>query len=280
MPIEMNYENIDQLPEPFRNEAVLKELFTVGADGKVSLTGVSGMKTQADVDYVKEALRKEREETAKAQAKLKPWGQLDPEATLAQLDRIKELEAVAGGKLDETKLNELVEGRLSQKIGPVQRQLDTVTEERDAARNETAQYKAELENRDRREIIRSAAAEAAVVPTAIADMEMAAASMLEKDASGELVSKAGIYGLTPGLPVKEWIKEMQKLRPHWWPPSEGGNAPGGAGLAGLGGTNPFSHDDWNVTAQGKLIQEHGSEIAGRLAKAAGTTVGGSKPMKK
>jgi hypothetical protein len=44
--------------------------------------------------------------------------------------------------------------------------------------------------------------------------------------------------------------------------------------------NPWSHENWNLTAQGRYYQEHGAEKANRMAAAAGTTVGGQKPKPK
>lgn len=280
MPIELQYDNKDALPEAFRNDAVFNELFTTGADGKIVLSGVTGMKTQKDVDSVKEALRKEREDHGKTKDALKPWGTLNAEETLAQLDRIKELEAAAGGKLDEAKLNELVEGRLAQKTGPLNRQIETLTGEKTKAEQERDALKAQLETRDRNDAVRAIATEAKVLATAIPDMEMAASVMLEKDVDGNLVTKSGINGLTPGLNVKEWAKEMQKLRPHWWPESEGGGARGGGGGGGFSGNNPFSAEHWSLTEQGKYLQQNGREATDKLAKAAGTTIGGPKPAPK
>lgn len=280
MPIELQYDSEDVLPEAFRNEAVFKELFTKTQEGKIVLSGVTGMKTQKDVDSVKEALRKEREDHGKTKDALKSWGTLNAEETLAQLDRIKELEAAAGGKLDEAKLNELVEGRLVQKTGPLQRQIETITSEKAKAEQERDALKAQLETRDRNDAVRAIATEAKVLLTAIPDMEMAASVMLEKDADGNLVTKSGINGLIPGLNVKEWTKEMQKLRPHWWPESEGGGARGGGGGGGFSGNNPFSAEHWSLTEQGKFLQQNGREATDKLAKAAGTTIGGPKPVPK
>lgn len=280
MAIELQYDSVDALPEAFRNEAVFNELFTKTADGKIVLSGVNGMKTQKDVDAVKEALRKEREDHGKTKDALKPWGDLNAEEVLAQLDRIKELEAAAGGKLDEAKLNELVEGRLSQKTGPLQRQIDALTKDKEALAQENAALKSQIEARDRNDAVRAIATETKVLATAIPDMEMAASVMLEKDADGNLITKSGIAGLTPGLSIKEWAKEMQKLRPHWWPESEGGGARGGGGGGGFAGNNPFTHEHWSLTEQGKILQSQGREVADRLAKAAGTTVGGPRPQPK
>jgi hypothetical protein len=280
MAIELQYDNRDALPEAFRSDAVFNELFTVGSDGKVILSGVTGMKTQKDVSTVQEALRKEREDHAKARDALKPWGELKADEVLSQLDRIKELEAAAGGKLDEAKLNEMVEGRLSQKTGPLQRQIETLTNEKTTAEKERDALKGQLEARDRNDAVRAAATESKVHLTAIPDMEMAASVMLEKDADGKLVTKNGIEGLTPGLGVKEWTKEMQKLRPHWWPESVGGGAGGANGGTGYTGNNPFSAEHWSMTEQGRLLTEKGRDFVDKLAKAAGTTVGGQKPALK
>lgn len=41
--------------------------------------------------------------------------------------------------------------------------------------------------------------------------------------------------------------------------------------------NPWDADNWNLTAQGKFIQDHGMVLARAFAKIAGTTVGGLKP---
>lgn len=280
MPIELSYESKDALPEAFRSDAVFNELFTVGADGKIVLSGVTGMKTQKDVDTVKEALRKEREDHAKARDALKPWGDLKADEVLAQLDRIKELEAAAGGKLDETKLNELVEGRLAQKTGPLERSIKELTEGKTAAEQERDALKQQIEARDRNDAVRAVATKSKAHATAVPDIEMAASIMLEKDESGKLVTKSGIDGLTPGLDIEGWMKEMTKLRPHWWPESEGGGARGGGGGTGFSGNNPWSAEHWNMTEQGKVLQTQGREMADRLAKAAGTVVGGTKPTPK
>ena len=280
MPIELQYENRDAVPEAFRADTVFNEIFTVQEDGRVVVTGVTGMKTDADVEQVREALRKEREDHGKTKSALKPWGELKPEEVLAQLDRIKELEAAAGGQLDEDKLNELVEGRLAQKTGPLERSIQTLTEERDTAVGERDELRDQITRRDRNDVVRGVATENKAHSTAIPDIEMAASVMLERNDEGKWVTKSGIDGLTPGLDVKGWMKEMQKLRPHWWPDSVSGGAGGAGGGAGFGGANPWTADGWNMTEQGKIVQSQGREVAERMAKAAGTTIGGPRPPKK
>ena len=281
MAIELQYENRDAVPEAFRADSVFNEIFTVKDDGSVVVTGVTGMKTQGDVDTVREALRKEREDHGATKAKLKPWGELDATETLAQLDRIKELEAAAGGKLDEEAINTIVEGRLGQATGPLQRQIEELTANLTASQEENTTLKTAIDTRDRNDGVRKYAAESKVHSTAIADVEMAASVMFEKNDDGKWVTKDGLEGVTAGIDFKGWLREMQKTRPHWWPESEGGGAlGGGAGGGGFSGDNPWSHANWNMTEQGKILREQGRDVADRMAKAAGTIVGGLKPPAK
>lgn len=274
-PIEITYDSLDQVPEAFR--PLYQE-----QDGKAVLTGVNGLKTQQDVFNVQEALRKERQDHAAAKEALKPWKTLgdDPTEIQQKLDRIAELEAAAGGKLDDGAIQKMVEARLGQKTAPLERQLreltgtfEEVTKERDA-------LKKAIETRDMNDAVRSVATEMKVLPTAVADVELVAAMFLERDeTTGEFMVKADAKGVTPGVDVKTFMKEMQKLRPHWWPASQGGGAGGGGGLGG-GADNPWSASGWNLTKQGQFIKEHGLARAEEAAKAVGSRIGATHPPKK
>lgn len=268
--LELFYDNEGDIPEGFA------KLYTQ-QDGKWVLTGVNGMKTQVDVDTVKEALRKERENHAETKGKLKSWGDLDAEETHKTLDRIKELEAAAGDKLDEEGINKIVEGRIDQATGPLKRQIESLTAERDEATATATKLEGRIERRDMREQIREAALEAKVHQSAIPDIELVAMNMMEFNDERKLITKAD-GTLTPGLDLKGFFKEMGNSRSHWWPESEGGGAGGGKGPGGVNGSNPFSAKHWNLTEQGKILSQQGSAAAEAMAKAAGTTVGGSKPL--
>ena len=139
-PIELEYDSQDNIPEAFR------PLFEE-KDGKFFLTKIKGLKTQKDVDAVKEGLRKEREDHKKTSDALKAWGELKPEEVQAQLDRIKELEAAAADKLDEDKINEIVEGRLAQKTGPLDRKIKELEGERDTLTEENTGLKSSIASR-------------------------------------------------------------------------------------------------------------------------------------
>lgn len=273
-PLEIQYDSLSAVPEAFRPLYAEK-------DGKAVLTGINGLKTSADVNNLQEALRKERNDHAAVKAQLTPWASLGkkPEEILSQLDRIKELELAAEGKLDDKKLNEMVESRLGQKVGPIERQLrdttttlETVTKERDTFRDM-------LFRREMSDSVRGIATEMKVLPTAIADVEMFAQFALERQEDGTFITKSGIPGVTPGIDPKGLLKEMQKQRPHWWPQSNGGGA--GGGIGGINGDkNPWSAEHWNLTEQGKVIREHGMTKGEELARLAGSRIGATKPTPK
>lgn len=272
-PLELQYDTKEEVP------AAVLDLYTE-VEGKFNLTGINGMKTQTDVANVQEALRKEREDHKAVQELMKPWKDMKPDEVRANLDRIPELEAAAKGKLDDEAINKIVEGRLTQKTGPLDRQIATITGERDTLQVENETLKTSIIRRDMNEAVRLVATEMKVVPTAIPDVELIAGSFLERDdTSGQFIVKADAVGVTPGVDIKQFMKEMQKVRPHWWPNSEGGGAGGGGQQFG-GQANPWHRDSWNITNQGKVLTEQGRPVADNMAKAAGTTVGGLRPAEK
>ena len=271
--LELSYDSADAIPEGFAG------LFDQTDEGTFKLAGVSGLKTDKDVAAVQEALRKEREDRKAAMSQAQAYSSLGSlEEIQAKLDKLPELEAAAEGKLDEDKIQQIVEGRLKQSTGPLQRQLETSMTENETLKAELQNVRNDLVSRDRNDIVRSVAAEMNVVPTALADVEMVAANFLERTEDGQFITKADVNGVTPGVDIKQFLKEMQKLRPHWWPPSQGGGSNGGGPL-GQGEANPWSNEGWDMGKQGAVYKEDPS-LAQRLAKAAGTSVGGLRPAPK
>lgn len=271
-PIEIEYDSFDAVP------AVFKDLYE-DVGGRAVLTKVNGLKTQKDVGAVQEALRKERDAHRQTSELLKPWKGLTYEEVQAKLEKFPELEAAAEGKLDETKIDGIVQTRLKQKTAPLEVKLGEFEKnilERDS---EIGRLRNVIQDRDRNEVVRAAATKAAVHASAVPDIEMNAKYMLEFDESGKLVTRADIPGVTPGLDINGWLKEMQKSRTHWWPESEGGGSRGGGG-GGSFSKNPWSADHWNLTEQGKVLQSEGREAADRLAAAAGSRVGSTTPTRK
>lgn len=271
-PLELNYDSLDAVPEAFRPLYSEK-------DGKFALTAVNGLKTVQDVANVQEALRKERNDKAALEAALRPWKDLKHSEVMAQLDRVRELEAAAAGKIDEKKLEEIVTARIGQKTGPLERQLNEYKTNFETAAQERDALKQQIARRDLSDAVRTVATEMKVVSTAIADVEMIASVYLERDeTTGNFIVKNGVPGITPGLDVKGFMKEMQKQRPHWWPASQGGGANGG-GAGGDSSDNPWSAKNWNLTKQGQVIKTQGLAAAEQMAKSVGSYVGASQPTK-
>lgn len=248
-------------------------------DGKFVLTGVEGMKTQADVDAVKTILQKERDEHKATKKKLEDFHSMNMSIDELQekLDRIDELEAAAGGKLDEAKMNELVEARLKSKMAPLERELEKVRKDALEKDEKISGYETKERTRTIHDAVRQAAQKSKVIDTAFDDVLMLAERVFDVDETGSIITRDNV-GVTPGIAPDVWLSDMQNTRPHWWPASQGGGAKGSGGAGGFS-SNPFSADNWNMTEQGKLVRTDRVK-AEQMAKAAGTTIGGPRPVKK
>lgn len=272
------YDTKEDIPEQY------VDLFTE-RDGKWELTGVTGIKTQTDVDRVQASLVKERNDHKETKTKLKTFDGVDTEQMAADQTELTELrakvEAGMGGEFDQDKFNEAVDklanAHVATQVAPIQRDLAKVTEERDAFGEENATFKTNETNRSISDSVRTAATGIKVIDTAMEDVLMLGERVFEIHEDGSVLTKDGV-GVTPGVAPDVWLAEMQDRRPHWWPVSTGGGANGSGGGGGFA-NNPFSAEHWNMTQQGQAMREDSAK-ADRMAKAAGTTVGGPRPMAK
>lgn len=269
--LELEYESLEKVPEQYRN--LYKE-----DNGKAVLGGVKGMKTQADIDRVMGALDKERNDHKAAKAKLQQFGDLDPEDVQSKLDRIEELEAAAGGKIDEDKLNQMVEGRLKTKIAPVERELNKLKQERDTLATENETFKQNDIRRKVRNAIGKALSDSkGFLKEAEDDAIIQGERLFELNEDGTVTAKDGV-GITPGITPKDWLAEIQSKKPHWWGSTGGTGARPGTGSF-QGSDNPWSREHWNVTKQNQIYREN-KQRAEQMAKAAGTSIGGTKAPEK
>ena len=275
MALKAVYDDNSEIPEQFR------ELYTE-RDGKFELTGITGIKTQADVDRVNEGLRKEREDHTATKDKLKAFEGVDLEQHEKDQTELVELRALrdagAGEGFDEDKFNAAVDSlaasRTATAVAPLKRELDQISTERDALLGENTEFKTKETNRTITDAVRQAATGLKVIDTAMDDVLMLAERVFDVSEDGRVVTKDGV-GVTPGIEADIWFTEMQDKRPHWWPAATGGGANGGSNGGGFA-SNPFSAQHWNMTKQGEAIKEDRSK-AERMAAAAGTSVGGPKP---
>ncbi len=250
-------------------------------NGKYELTGIKGVKTPADIERLQSSLGRERDEHKATKEKYKQWDGFEYDDVVSKLDKYPELEAAAGGKLDEAAIEDLVskrvDGTLKSRMAPVERQLADAQKANETLAQENAALKTEKTNRIIGDQVRQQLVETKAIPHAHEDAMFLAERVFEVTEDGQVLTKDGV-GVTPGSSVKDWIMEMQPKRPHWWPESNGGGASGGSSGQG-GAANPWKADNWNVTEQGKYLRAHGVDRATAAAKAAGTTLGGLKPIK-
>lgn len=238
--------------------------------GKFVLTGVEGVKPQTEFERVYGAHNREKDEHRATKARLQAWGDLNPEEVLAQLDRIKELETLAGGKLDDKALDALVENRIGTRIGPVKRAKDQAEAELAEARKLIEQLSGERKATKIRDEVTRAAIAAKVLDTALEDVQILAERYFDLDDQGRVVVKE------TGIQASDWLADQKAKRPHWFPGSRGG-ASGGSGTTETGGANPWSKDGWSMTEQSRIVLSKGIEYAEKLAGAAGSKVGATKP---
>ena len=262
------HDKVEEIPEEYRS------LYTE-RDGKYELTGIQGIKTQADFDRSAAALNSERDAHKATQAKLKPWGDLDPTVAIPLLDKIPELEVAAAGKIDEEKLTTMAEARAKSMLAPVER--ENAALKATAVENETelTGFRTEKVTRTIHDSLRTAAGEAKVVDTALDDILMNGERMFQIADDGAVVTRDNV-GVTPGVGAAVWLTDMQAKRPHWWPLSSGGGAGGGTGGGNLT-NNPWTKNNWNLTAQGKIVQEKGTVVAEQMASAANSKIGATAP---
>lgn len=272
MPLKAIVDNLDDVPEHFH------ELY-VEKNGKYEISGIEGMKTQADVDRLQVALSKERADHKMVKDKFAPLADRDPSEILKSLDRIPELEAAATGKLDQTKLDELVETRVKGRIVPIEREKATVSQKLAEAEQRIQAFESKETTRTIHDKVREAIGKTkGFQPSAVEDALVFAERMLEIDEGGKVVTRDNI-GVTPGVDPTVWLTDMQVKKPHWWGTSEGTGALGNRSNNSGGSDNPWSHEGWNMTLQGQQYRQNPAR-AEQMAKAAGTTIGGKKPEPK
>lgn len=276
MPLKHQYDSMDDVPEQFR------ELFSEKG-GKVELTGVTGIKTQADVDRVKTALDNERTEHKTTKATLAKLGGRDVDDVLADLGRLTELETAAGGKLDDEKINALVEERIKNRLArhtnPLQKQIDEAQAKIKEQESKLAEYhKGEIQRKMHKTLLDvMGEPDLGVRPEHHEDVFLFAERELGFDEhSGELVVRDGHKDA--GLSAKDWLAHRLSAKPAWRPESSGtGSRGSGKHTPGVGSDNPWSKDGWNMTKQAQLLKGQGVEVAERMARAAGSKVGAVAP---
>jgi hypothetical protein len=251
------YDSIDEVPEKYR------DLYEELEDGGARFVGGEGFKSQADVDRLQEALRKERKAHADTKAKYKGLDGVDPEEVQRLRDENEELKArveAGGGQIDEKKLDELAEKKAALKVRPVERERDKFKTDLEAATAQVTSLTAEKHNRTIVDALRSATQGdkgIKIVDTALADIEFLAPSVFTVGDDGAVrVRENAPGGVMAGASPREWLAEIQAsgTRKHWFPGNVSAGAREGGGGGG-GGVNPFAGKEPNLTEISRLVQK-------------------------
>ncbi len=256
-----------------------REMYTE-KDGKFEFTGVIGLKTQADMDRVQEGINKERTDHKATKTRLAAFGELNMEQNTKDLDELTEarvrLEA-GEGKIDEGKMEQIVAARVATNVTPIQRELDAANKTIAEQADQIVGFEHKDTTRTITDAVRKAALAGKVVESALDDVLMLGERIFEVTDTGAVLTRDEV-GCTPGIAPDIWLSEVQPVKTHWWPVATGAGANGsGPGVAFA--NNPFTAEHWNLTHQGAAIKDdHGK--AERMATAAGTKIGGPRPVAK
>ena len=193
---------------------------------------------------------------------------VDPEEFRKLTDEKRKLEEQTQIKAGE--VDKVVENRIKSLKADLEKQLSTVTTERDALTSRLTAIQID-------QGVLTAATKRGLRPTAIPDITARARLVFKLvngaprafESDGSTV-RYGRDGVTP-MTLEEWVDAQVADAPHLFESNAGGGAAGN-GAGGAGGSNrsvknPFRKDTWNVTEQMRLLKSDPG-LAARLKAAA------------
>jgi len=163
---------------------------------------------------------------------------VDPKVLKSLAERMKndeETKLIAEGKIDEV---------FQRRTDALRKDMESKLTQKDQLLTQTVTEKEQLNSRIRdvlvESMIRQAASEVGLQPTAIEDAIYRGRSVFSLDADFRPLAKASdgttILGKDAKSPLsaKEWLESMKEKAPHWFPGSSGAGAAGSKGGAGSG----------------------------------------------
>ena len=251
----------------------------------IAKDAIEGWVDEGDIHRLSTANTKLRAELTSTKDRLQLFGETKPEDMHRVTQELEESRAALdlAGKPDDEKINNLVETRIKGRLAPLERELATVKSNLDTKSKEAEGLTSKITKGVISEAVRSAAGVAKVLGSAVPDVVALTSSIFEiVDINGreKVLTKDGV-GVTPGLEPDAYFAEVGPAKPHWFAGSQGtganGNRNSGGGYAS---DNPWSEENWNLTKQGQIIAQKGSDEATRLAKMAGSHVGATRATKR
>lgn len=244
-------------------------------DGQFELTGIEGIKTEADIDRITTAYSKRIKDAAQ---RVKGSDEITPESIKTMIaDAIAEGSAGSGSDdIDGGDIPTGVQNRLSK----LERDLAAATQQATEFKTEAETAKAQALETALTSQLSAAAAASGIRPEAIDHFVSAHKGDFEIN-DGKLVRKF-VEGdpKTASESVQDYLlkRKTDQSTAYFWPTNEGGGSRGGSGNPGPGGKNPFSKENWNVTEQ-NAIYNSDPERAKQFADQAGVDVITGLPKK-
>lgn len=243
---------------------------------------VEGMKTPGDVQRLQGALDKEKRdhaavktELATAKTALEAFGDLNPEDVHNKLAEYDTLKASAGQTPDAQRIAQMVNDQVQAKLkiekGPLERKLAAAERERDALKAANDEVTNKYHGKVIEDNIRAEAVKSKATPEMIDDLVALSRGAFKLGEGDKPITE-------DGMDPAAFIAEQKAKRPYFWPTAQGANGRGGTGAGGVA-KNPFTNENWDVTAQSTLYRENAAE-ATRQAELAGTKIGGGRPKPK
>ena len=256
--------SLDAIPEAFH------VLYSQEGDS-YKLTGVVGLKTDADIERLTGSLTKERNDHRVVKEALRPYAELGDVDTLkSALAKLTELEAAGTGNFDETKVNEVAEARVKALVRPLEAEKATLQQQLADRDKLLQQHQAERNSRLIKDAVEAEILKAKIVPEHREHVQLLAEKVFVVNDEGKVITRENA-GCTPFLDVGVWLSERQPLNPYWWGTSQGGGSSGGSSGSYGGATNPWNPASLNLTKQGEIFKNNPSE-ASRLAAMHGITL--------
>ena len=257
MALKFKFKSREEIPAEHVNLYVEREgAFVLDAEGATDKTKADEMRNH-NVE-----LRKQIEDLNAR------FAGVDPEEFRKLADEKRQLEEQHQLKAGE--VDKVVENRVKGVKADLEKQLSTVTGERDS-------YFAQLTSVKIDQGVLTAATKRGLRPTAMPDITARARSVFKLvngaprafEADGSTV-RYGRDGVTP-MTLEEWVDAQVADAPHLFESNAGGgaagNGAGGAAGSGRSVKNPFATASWNLTEQMKL-QKTDPALAARLKAAA------------
>lgn len=270
------YATQDEVPEALK-------AYYVESGGKW-MPDFDGLKTQEDVDRVKAALDKERDDHKETKQSLAKYKDVD----LDKWEKIKDLDPTAppADPADEKEITRRISEAVREKERELQEQFRKREEE---LQTEKTALQEKFKENTLRQWRRNTLAEKFGFSnlddldtfllkidhselSEYSDLRRALSSIEVQDDNGRFRIVGGEYKDEKGaLEVLERVAKAEAAKSFRPAADTSGGGAGNKGGGGGGGENPYKKETWNLTEQGRLERE-APEEAKRLAAAAGITL--------